>query len=144
MADEAANRRSGAAIPRALEPVGGDAKMIRVESDMGSQLVALHVWSVGASAWVKMTQPIIDAGDLYVTMGDVEKLLAKAYWKDVRFEFSSGSLLYKGLHTTHEAATDDANWHIFKYTWDGDGNPERIEGPLVGTWDGRPGLAWGT
>lgn len=63
------------------------------------------------------------------------------YWKDKRFEYSSGDLIYKGVNVTHKAATDAATWYIWKYTWDGD-DCTRIEGPLEGTWDNRASLAW--
>lgn len=144
MADDVANRRQGLPIPRGYEPSAGEAKMIRVESDMGSLLVGNHVWDTDSGAWVKMRQPVVDvAGDLTVTMGDVESLLAEQYWKDKRFDWTSGDLDYMGLSTTHKASTSAGDlWWIFKFTWSG-GNPTRIEGPLNGNWDDRASLSWG-
>lgn len=61
---------------------------------------------------------------------------------DTRMEYSSGDLIYRGLHATHKAATSDTSWLIFKYTWSGE-DLVRIEGPLSGSWDNRASLAWG-
>jgi len=60
---------------------------------------------------------------------------------DQRFDFTSGNMDYKGLNPVHNEATDAVTWYIFKYTWDGT-DCTRIEGPLVGSWDGRATLAW--
>lgn len=64
------------------------------------------------------------------------------FWRDVRMEYSSGDLIYKGSHWLHDAATSDENWEVWKYTWDGS-DLTRIEGPLTGAWDDRAALAWG-
>lgn len=66
-----------------------------------------------------------------------------AYWRDVRFEWSSGKLIYKGVHRVHDIGTDNTKWEIWKVTWDGD-DFVRIEGPLPGSWDGKDSLNWGT
>lgn len=110
------------------------------------QKVALFVWNPLASpnpAWERMKQPTLElAGDLTVSMGDVEKLLAGNYWHDARYEYSSGNLIYKGLSTTHKAATNTGNlWWIWKHTWVS-GELTRTEGPLNDDWDDRAGLAW--
>ena len=101
------------------------------------------VWDSDSVSWVRMVQPdlSVNADDLTVTMADVEKLLAANYWKDARYEWSSGDLIYKGLHTTHKAATSDTNWYVWKFTWSGS-DLERKEGPLTGSWDGKAALAW--
>lgn len=81
-------------------------------------------------------------GDLTVSMGDVEKLLAGHYWKDQRFAYSSGKLQYRGLSTTHKASTSSGNlWWIWKYTYSGN-DCTRIEGPLNDDWDDRASLSW--
>ena len=59
-----------------------------------------------------------------------------------RFEYSDGDLLFKGDHATLGAATSDEGWRIWKYTWDIDGNPTLIEGPVLGAWDDRASLGW--
>jgi len=63
------------------------------------------------------------------------------YWKDKRLEYSSGNLVYRGYNTTNKASTSAQDWHIWKYTWSS-GDLTRIQGPLVGTWDGRASLDW--
>lgn len=143
MADESANRTEGPPILRGYEPVAGDAKLLRTEADMGSLLVGAHVWDTDSGAWVKMQQPIVTVdGDLTVTMGDVEKLLAEHYWLDKRFDWTSGDLDYLGCSTTHKASTSTGNlWWIMKFSWSS-GNPTRVEGPLNGNWDTRASLAW--
>ena len=57
------------------------------------------------------------------------------------YEFDVGdNLIYRGYHYTHGAATSDANWHIWKYSYT-DGNLTSVE-RLVGAWDNRASLAW--
>lgn len=64
-----------------------------------------------------------------------------SYWKDQRFDWTSGNLDYKAFNATHKAATSDATWYIWKYTYSA-GNLTRTEGPLEGSYDGRAALAW--
>ena len=67
---------------------------------------------------------------------------SETYWKDAMFDYTSGDLDYKGLSVTHKAATDAGDlWYVWKYTWVGT-NPTRIEGPIIGNWDDRAGMAW--
>ena len=65
-----------------------------------------------------------------------------AYWRDVRMEFSSGDLIYRGVTYFHNIATSDSNWEIWKYNYSS-GDMVRIEGPLPGSWDNRATLSWG-
>ena len=113
--------------------------------DAETKTLRVNNWvhDVDAVAWVRMKQPTLElTGDLTVTMGDVERLLAKDYWKDERLEYSGNNPIYKGLNTTHKAATSATTWYIWKLTWSGS-DCVRIEGPLVGAWDSNDGLAWG-
>ena len=126
----------------ALDPDTGEIIPVSLDDLTGGIAVIQYVWDTTLLQWVKMQQPTINADDLTITMGDVERLLAGNYWNDQRFEFSGDDLIYKGLNTTHKALTSDTDWYILKYTWDGSGNPTRIEGPLVGSWDNRASLAW--
>ena len=61
---------------------------------------------------------------------------------DHRLDNTSGELDYEGLNVVHNEATTATTWLIWKYTWDG-ASCTRIEGPLIGSWDGRASLAWG-
>lgn len=63
-------------------------------------------------------------------------------WKVQRFEYSGGTLLYKGVHETLGAATSDPDWRIWKYTWDVNDDPTLIEGPIRGAWEDRASLGW--
>ena len=57
-------------------------------------------------------------GDLTVTQGDVEKLLAGAYWLNTKLEYdASDQLIYKGCNDALAAADGDTDWYIFKYDW---------------------------
>jgi hypothetical protein len=64
------------------------------------------------------------------------------FWQDVRFDYTSGNLDYKGAHYSHDAGTDSPDWEVWKYTWSS-GDCVRIEGPLQGAWDNRATLGWG-
>ncbi len=62
---------------------------------------------------------------------------------DVRKEYADAKVIYEGKSTTHDADTAAGeNWWIWKYTWDG-ADCTRIEGPIIGNWDGRADLEWG-
>jgi len=87
--------------------------------------VNMRVWNTSTLAWERMVTPIEDN-----------------YWKDIRFDFTTGDLDYKGCSVTHKAAEGAGDlWYIWKYTWAA-GLPTRIEGPLVGNWTGRAALDW--
>jgi len=90
-----------------------------------------------------------DTGSTYIFNGVawVEKVdslvsLSSDLWNDQRFDFTSGDLDYKGLSKTHKASTAAGDlWSIWKFTW-ATRLPTRIEGPLIGNWDGRAALSW--
>lgn len=112
------------------------------DSDENVNKVALFVWNTATLAWERMKQPTLEVGDLTVSMGDLEKLLGGHYWKDQRFAYTAGDLIYKGLSTTHKAATDAGDlWWVWKYTWVS-GDLTRIEGPINCNWDDRATEAW--
>ncbi len=67
--------------------------------------------------------------------------ILNGYFKDIRFEYSSGDLIYRGVNFVHKAETSAADWEIWKYTHGADGI-DRIEGPLKGAWDNRATLGW--
>jgi len=127
---------------RGVDPDNKAPVIVAVEDVSQTLRINNWVWNTVTLAWERMKQPTLElTGDLTVTMGDVERLLADNYWKDQRLEYSGGDLIYKGFNTTHKAATDAATWYIWKFTWSGS-DCVRIEGPLVGSWDGKAGLAW--
>ena len=110
----------------------------------GTLRVSLWVWDPGTLQPVRMTQPVIEIGDLTVSMSDVEALLADNYFKDNRFDYDGDNLLiYMGKNTTHKASESSATWFIWKLAWSS-GNLTRKEGPLVGAWSNRASLSWGT
>ena len=74
------------------------------------------------------------------TLKDVIGL--KAFWRDIRMEYSGRDLIYRGVHYLHNPDTSESSWEIWKYTWDGR-NLVRLEGPLPGVWDDRATLTWG-
>jgi hypothetical protein len=83
---------------------------------------------------------IIDIGGI---RDRAQQCILGIWWKDQRFEYDGANLLiYKGSHPDHDADITDENWAVSKFTYDGD-NVVRIEGPLIGSWDGRALLAWG-
>jgi len=112
---------------------------VEIKADATSQTLRSGVWVWNAStlAWERMTQPSV-AGDF----DDIEKAVLETKWLDTRYDFTGGELTYKGRNVGHKAATSAATWYVTKYVYSG-GDIVRIEGPLVGTWDGRAALAWG-
>ncbi len=72
-------------------------------------------------------------GDLTVSMGDVEKLLAKQYYKRTLFyEHASGRVKYKCQNTDIGAAVADTDWFIWLLS---DADSPTIEGPRTGRVD---------
>lgn len=70
------------------------------------------------------------------------KLAADVQWLSKQFEFdTSGNPVYRGCHRDFNASTGDRNWYIWKYTWT-NSTPVRIQGPVVGSWEGRAALKW--
>ena len=59
----------------------------------------------------------------------------------VLFEYSGSDMIYRGINITHKAATSATNWVVWKYTYT-TSLLVKIEGPLVGSWDGRAALDW--
>jgi hypothetical protein len=97
--------------------------------DLSGLKVALYCYNPDSLAWERMRQPQIAP-------------LADSLPLDTRMEYSGGGdLQYKGVHGTHKAATSNASWLIWKYTWTGS-DLTRIEGPLEGAWDNRATLDW--
>lgn len=103
-----------------------EVRMLRLVEQDGLLLVpvANYVYHVGDTEWQKGQQSLLDVtGDLTVTMGDVEKLLAKDYWKNVQYDYDgSGNMIYLGRNINLTAANDDTDWYIIKYGWDGNGD----------------------
>ena len=75
-------------------------------------------------------------GDLTVTMGDVEKLLADAYWLNKQFDWTSGNCDYIGLNTSLTAADGDTDWQVAKLEYDGSDNCIKIRVRTM-SWTGR-------
>ena len=65
-------------------------------------------------------------------------------WKEMVFKDYGffGQPRYICGHKTHKTAESAEGWQIIKISYDGDGNPTRWSGPLVGTVDGRATLSW--
>ena len=77
------------------------------------------VWDVGSVSWIRMKQPSIEySGDLTVTMGDVERLLAGAYWLNIKYDYNAnGELIYKGCNDDLNAANGDTDWYITRFDY---------------------------
>lgn len=59
-------------------------------------------------------------GDLTISMGDVEKLLAGVYWLNTKLEYDgSDNCIYKGQNDNLGAADGDTDWYITKFDWIG-------------------------
>jgi len=71
----------------------------------------------------------------------LDQILAETYWKEKRFDYTSGDLDYKGFHEIHKTAEGEGTWSVWKYTYSS-GDLVRIEGPLKGSWTGRAALDW--
>lgn len=94
--------------------------------------VAQYVWNTSTLAWDRMRQPTIEltAGDLTVTLGDVERLLSNQYFKRTKmYAHSSGRVKYLCKNTDIDAGETDTDWLCWKYS---DAALPSIEGPRSG------------
>ena len=80
--------------------------------------VALYVWNTTTVAWERMKQPTIElSGDLTVSMGDVERLLADQYYQRMKvYTHASGRPKYICKNTDIDAELTDTDWFVWKLT----------------------------
>lgn len=89
-----------------------------------------YVWNTTTLEWERMQQPTVNIGDLTVTMGDVEALLADNYWKRMKpYEHASTRPKYICKNVDIDANETDTDWYIWKYS---DADLPTIEGPRQG------------
>ena len=100
------------------------------------------VYNPSTLAWERMKQPLLElAGDLTVTMGDVEAATNDTYWRKYIYDYDvNDNLIYKGVHITYNAADGDTDHYILKYTYTGDNVTKKQL--AVGAWTNRTGLGW--
>jgi len=81
--------------------------------------VAVHVYDTDLTTWIKGQQAIVEAsGDLTVSMGDVEALLANYYWKNTQVDYDSDdNPIYIGRNISLTAADGDTDWYITRIDW---------------------------
>ena len=124
--------------------IGDSSEILAFRLDSTSKTLRINnwVWNAVSLAWERMKQPTLAVGDLTVTMGDIEALLADNYWKRILIDNTTGDIDYIGKHTVLATATSTATWHVWRYQ-DYSGSLSRdIQGPLVGSWTGRAALGW--
>ncbi|MBE9592714.1 MAG: hypothetical protein IMF19_04470 [Proteobacteria bacterium] len=97
----------------------------------------LYVWNVDTLAWERMEQPMLElSGDITVTMGDVERLLAEYYWLKFKYDYDgNGNCIYKGKNVSLSAADGDTDWYITRYDYtDNDCTEKRVR---ITSWTNR-------
>lgn len=102
------------------------------------------VWNTTTLDWDRMKQPILElTGDLTVTLGDVERLLADQYYKRMKsYAYGSTRIKYVCKNTDIDANETDTDWFCWKYT---DAAAPETEGPrqgAVNTEAAVNGLSW--
>lgn len=102
------------------------------------------VFNTSTLKWERMKQPVIElTGDLTVSLGDVERLLANQYYKRMKpFSYASGRVKYICRNTDIGAGETDTDWFCWKFT---DASPPESEGPLEGAVNSEAavnGLGW--
>lgn len=139
MGDESAKTIERTMLAGGLGDAAGTPIGLKADETTRSLRVNLWVWDAGTLAWVKMTQPALEAD-----VDNLEALEKGNYWKETRYDYDGADqVIYEGRNTTHKAATSDTDWEIWKQTWSAaPGNLTRRQGPLTGSWDGRAALSW--
>ena len=148
MADEVLNRDENAAfVSGGVGYTNEEIIRLRLIESIKALRVAMFVYDTDTTSWVAMQQPVLNVGnlDLTVTMGDVEKLLAKQYYLRMKpYTHASGRIKYKCLNTDIDAGETDTDWFCWKYS---DASIPEIEGPrqgAVNTEGTVDGLGWVT
>ena len=110
----------------------GEIKNIGMDEDSEGLNVNLYRWDIDTTAWVKYDPTKVEfTGDLTVTMGDVEALLADNYYKRMKpYTHTSGRVKYLCKNTDIDAAESDIDWFAWLYT---DADVPEIEGPRICT-----------
>ncbi len=133
MADEVLDRDENAAfVSGGVGYTNEEIIRLRLIESIKALKTALYVYDTGTTSWVAMQQPTlnIENADLTVTMGDVEKLLAKQYYLRMKpYTHASGRVKYVCRNTDIDAAETDTDWFCWKYS---DAAVPEIEGPRQG------------
>jgi len=113
-------------------------------TSMDSKAAYNRVWNPSTLAWERMKQPVLElTGDLTVTLGDVERLLADQYYLRMKpYAYASGRIKYICRNTDIDANETDTDWFCWKLT---DASPPEKEGPRQGAVNNVAavdGLSW--
>ena len=148
MADEVLNRDENAAfITGGVGDTNEEIIRLRLIESIKGIKIACYVYDTGTTSWVAMQQPVLEVSnlDLTVTMGDVEKLLAKQYYLRMKpYTHASERIKYVCKNTDIDASETDTDWFCWKYS---DADIPEIEGPrqgAVNTEGAVDALSWAT
>lgn len=116
--------------------------VVEIDPNIYALAVAPYYWNSGLLDYDKAVQGQILADDLTISMGDVERLLADAYWKRSKFFYTGNNVEYICYNTDIDANETDTDWFIWKLVYTGNNVTEK-EGPRQGAVNVTPsGLAW--
>jgi hypothetical protein len=108
-------------------------KSVPVKLDPDSRSIRVNVWVYNTTtlAWERMKQPTLElTGDLTVTLGDVERLLADQYYQRGKtYTHASGRVKYVCRNTDIDANETDTDWFCWLYS---DADVPDWEGPRQG------------
>ena len=103
---------------------------IAIDPDYNLLHIFNWVWNPSTLKPERMKQPTINIGDLTVTFGDVERLLANQYYLRMKpYSYASGRIKYLCRNTDIDAGETDIDWFCWKFT---DASPPEHEGPRQG------------
>jgi len=140
--EQALRDKNSTPVLLVLDRVTGKIYQAGAEGDAAILQVMNYVWDPVGMEPAKMEQPsiLLEADDLTITMGDVEKGVTNAYWRKFLYEYSGNNLIYKGLHTTFNIVDTDTNHFVIKYTYTA--NDLVKKQATFGAWTNRVGLGW--
>jgi hypothetical protein len=118
---------------------------VAVDPDYNLLHILNWVWNTSTMQPERMKQPVLElTGDLTVTLGDVERLLADQYYTRMKiFAYGSGRIKYITRNTDIAAGETDTDWFCWKFT---DVSLPEKEGPRQGAVNDEAavnGLSWG-
>lgn len=138
--------QNGRVVLGAIDKDTGEIRYVGCDEDSRGLHTNMWVWDTNSTAWVRMKQPVVEvSGDLTITMGDLEALLADHYYKRTKtYSYGSGRIKYLARNTDIDAAEADTDWLCWKFS---DADNADSEGPRtassgVATEGAIDGLSW--
>ncbi len=128
----------------AIDKDTGEIRYVGMDEDSRGMHICLWVYDTDTLAWVKMTQPLIDASDstLYLALDEVEALLTMM--TDALGHYQASDIDESGDPAYYGFLDKDGNWYIMEANaGSGTYRYEKGSSGYAAAWTGKAGLTYG-